>query len=349
MTKIFHTNGRHIHDEKLVLEAAAILREGGLVAFPTETVYGLGANGFDDAAVAKIFLAKGRPSDNPIILHICNEEMLKGIVKEIPPKAIQLMKKYWPGPLTLIFKKASCIPSNVTGGLDTVAVRMPSNKIAQRLIQEAGVPVAAPSANLSGKPSPTKSEHVIEDLHDKVDVIIASENSALGLESTVIDLTNAEPVLLRPGYITLEQLNDVVGQVKVDPSLFFQLEQSKVRSPGMKYKHYSPQAPLKVVQGAMEDVVSEINRLTELFQHQGKVIGIIATEQTKDRYHGDIVLSLGDRNTPHQIMHNLFDVLREFNQYPVDAIFSEGFSRNGVELAITNRLVKAAGYDILEV
>lgn len=348
MTQIFNMTNNNINDEQICL-AAKVINKGGVVAFPTETVYGLGADGFNESAVAKIFSAKGRPSDNPLILHISQKSMLSGIAREIPPIAEQLMNMFWPGPLTLIFKKTLHIPKKVTGNLDTVAVRMPSNKIARKLIESAGVPIAAPSANISGRPSPTKAQHVIEDLKDKVDIIIASDNSEIGLESTVLDLTDSIPVLLRPGSITLNQLRSVLGQVDVDPSLLEKKNIFKPKAPGMKYKHYSPKAPLKIVQGEQSKVIEKINELSSIYRFEGKKVGIIATNDTKDKYKADMVFNLGNRCKPLEITNNLFDILRACDTYSIDSILSEGFSTDGIEMAIMNRLVKAAGYDILQV
>lgn len=348
MTKIFHMESNNI-DEKMINNAADAIKNGQLVVFPTETVYGLGANAFDVEAVSKIYIAKGRPNDNPIIVHINNLSMLKDIVEEVTPLAEKLIAKFWPGPLTLILKKYHGISDKVTGGLDTIAVRMPSNPIALKLIEKANVPIAAPSANISGKPSPTKGEHVIEDLQGRVDIIIASEQSNIGLESTVVDLSDDKPILLRPGAITIHELKDCIGEISIDNGLFKEMEKDKVRSPGMKYKHYSPKAPLTIISGAMGNVTKEINKRTNELQKQGKKVGIIATEETKNMYNGDIVQNLGNREKPQEIMHNLFDVLREFDKNDVDVIISEGFSSEGLELAISNRLVKASGYDILEV
>ncbi|MFZ7119688.1 MAG: L-threonylcarbamoyladenylate synthase [Eubacteriaceae bacterium] len=348
MTEILNMNNNSYNIDKIKF-AANIINNGGLVAFPTETVYGLGANGLNEEAVSKIFKAKGRPSDNPIILHISNEEMLGDLVKDIPCSAQKLIKKYWPGPLTLIFKKSDIVPEIITAGMDTVAIRMPSNEIAQSLIKEANVPIAAPSANISGRPSTTRTQHVIEDLYGKVDVIIASDNCEIGLESTVLDISGKCPVLLRPGRITLEELKSIIGQVEVDQGIIEQCDVIKVKSPGMKYKHYAPRAELKIVKGEIDSVINKINDMSRTYNKMGKTVGILATDQSKDKYSANKVLSIGDRFNPNEIMAKLFDSLRQLDKYNVDIIISEGFSNEGIELAITNRLNKAAGYDIINV
>jgi len=345
MTKIFHIRSSDIEIKK-VKEAAQIILNNGIVAFPTETVYGLGANGLEEEAVKKIFVAKGRPSDNPLILHISSLEMLTMLVEEIPPKAQLLTEKLWPGPLTLVFKKSKLVPSCITAGLNTVAIRMPSNPIAQSLIREAKVPIAAPSANISGRPSTTKAEHVIEDLYGKVEGIIVSDDSTIGLESTVLDITEDTPILLRPGKITIEQLEDIIGQVQVDQGIYQQFEVGKAKSPGMKYKHYAPAAPIKIFKGDAQQVVEKINTLSETYQRQGKIVGILSTDESEKSYKGNKIISMGQRSKPKNIMTNLFDCLREFDKHHVDIILSEGFSDKGMELAISNRLNKAAGFDI---
>ena len=345
MTKIFTISSSTIEMEK-IKEAARIIVDNGIVAFPTETVYGLGANGLEEEAVKKIFIAKGRPADNPLILHISSLDMLNMLVDEIPYKAQLLTEELWPGPLTLIFKKSKLVPDCITAGLDTVAVRMPSNPIAQSLIREANVPIAAPSANISGRPSPTKAQHVIEDLYGKVDAIIVSDDSNIGLESTVLDVTEDIPTLLRPGKVTVEELESIIGQVSVDQGIYHQSEVSKAKSPGMKYKHYAPKAPVKIFKGEIDQVIKKINNLSKDYQSKGKIVGVLATDETKDSYKGDKIISMGKRSIPSSIMSNLFDCLREFDKHHVDIILSEGFSDKGIELAISNRLNKSAGFDI---
>ncbi|WP_303864692.1 L-threonylcarbamoyladenylate synthase [Alkalibaculum bacchi] len=348
MTKILDISSQEL-DMELIRQAADIINNKGTVAIPTETVYGLGADGLDEEAVKKIYIAKGRPSDNPLILHISNMNMLEKLVEEIPEKAKLLAKTFWPGPLTMIFKKSSIIPEVITAGLETVAIRMPSNNIARCLIEEANTPIAAPSANISGKPSPTKAKHVIEDLDGRIDAIITSDDSTIGLESTVIDLTEPIPTILRPGAITFEAIKEVIGQVQIDQAILHQTKLIKAKSPGMKYKHYAPKAPMKIIKGDRVKVVKTINELTQEYQKQGKKVGVLATEETKKEYKADKVITMGQRFKPDTIMAKLFGSLRAFDEEDIQIILSEGFSNQGKELAISNRLNKAAGFDIIEV
>jgi len=344
MTKIIRVNKNNPEIE-LIDFAAKVIKEGGLVAFPTETVYGIGANSFNEEAIKKIFIAKGRPQDNPLIVHIAELEQIYDLVKEVPQKAKTLMKKFWPGPLTLIFKKSQKVPYVNTAGMDTVAIRMPSNTIAHLLIKRAEVPISAPSANVSGKPSPTDASHVIEDLYGKVDVIIDGGKCDVGVESTVLDLTEKVPVILRPGAVTLEMLKEVIGNVEVDPSLLKKPQEDlKPKSPGMKYKHYSPNAEVYIVTGDLEKVVKKIQELTEEQLKYGKKVGIMATVQTSTQYEKGEIIVVGDRNRPETIAKNLFAVLRQFDKKGVDVIFAESFGYDNIGLAIMNRLEKAAGY-----
>ncbi|HAA81563.1 MAG: Sua5/YciO/YrdC/YwlC family protein [Caldanaerobacter subterraneus] len=344
MTKIIRVNKNNPEIE-LIDFAAKVIKEGGLVAFPTETVYGIGANSFNEEAIKKIFIAKGRPQDNPLIVHIAELEQIYDLVKEVPQKAKTLMKKFWPGPLTLIFKKSQKVPYVNTAGMDTVAIRMPSNTIAHLLIKRAEVPISAPSANVSGKPSPTDASHVIEDLYGKVDVIIDGGKCDVGVESTVLDLTEKVPVILRPGAVTLEMLREVIGNVEVDPSLLKKPQEDlKPKSPGMKYKHYSPNAEVYIVTGDLEKVVKKIQELTEEQLKYGKKVGIMATVQTSTQYEKGEIIVVGDRNRPETIAKNLFEVLRQFDKKGVDVIFAESFEYDNIGLAIMNRLEKAAGY-----
>ncbi|HCD08869.1 MAG: Sua5/YciO/YrdC/YwlC family protein [Thermoanaerobacter sp.] len=344
MTKIIRVNKNNPEIE-LIDFAAKVIKEGGLVAFPTETVYGIGVNSFNEEAIKKIFIAKGRPQDNPLIVHIAELEQIYDLVKEVPQKAKTLMKKFWPGPLTLIFKKSQKVPYVNTAGMDTVAIRMPSNTIAHLLIKRAEVPISAPSANVSGKPSPTDASHVIEDLYGKVDVIIDGGKCDVGVESTVLDLTEKVPVILRPGAVTLEMLREVIGNVEVDPSLLKKPQEDlKPKSPGMKYKHYSPNAEVYIVTGDLEKVVKKIQELTEEQLKYGKKVGIMATVQTSTQYEKGEIIVVGDRNRPETIAKNLFEVLRQFDKKGVDVIFAESFEYDNIGLAIMNRLEKAAGY-----
>lgn len=343
-TKIIDINLNNIDMDKLKL-ASKVLREGGTVAFPTETVYGLGANALDSEALKKIFKAKGRPSDNPLIVHITKRESIKTLAREIPEKTHALMDKFWPGPLTMVFKKSHIVPDIITAGLDTVAVRMPSHPVAKALIQQAGIPVAAPSANLSGKPSPTQASHVIEDLYGKVDIIIRGGSSTVGLESTVLDITEEVPVILRPGGVTLEDLQKVLGEVSIDKGL----EDAKAvpRAPGMKYTHYSPKAEVILVTGEVHDIVNTINRLRKQYEKNSKV-GIMATDETKDNYYDGMAISMGSRKNPEIIAENMFSILREFDQRGVDMILAEGIEVKSIGHAVMNRMLKAAGYHVVK-
>ena len=337
-------------DSEIIKEAAGILQRGGLVAFPTETVYGLGANGLSEEACKKIYEAKGRPSDNPLILHIGEISQLIYIVEEISPLAKTVMEAFWPGPLTLIFKKKTCVPNSVTGGLDTVGVRFPSNAIAKELIKEANLPIAAPSANSSGKPSPTKASHVEFDLNGKVEMIIDGGSTDFGLESTIVDVTGEIGIILRPGAITKEMLEDLLGYVEIDPTILGKNTTNEApKAPGMKYTHYSPKARVILVKGEVDLVVEKINSLTEENQDKGLKVGVMATDETKDRYKADIVLSVGARNDEIAIGANLFKTLRKFDFLQADIVYSEVFAETGEGLAIMNRLNKAAGYNYIEV
>ncbi|MBO5278304.1 MAG: threonylcarbamoyl-AMP synthase [Lachnospiraceae bacterium] len=337
-------------DETVYEQASQIIREGGLVAFPTETVYGLGADGMNAEAAAKIYAAKGRPSDNPLILHIADKEGLAQITDKVPPKAEALMKAFWPGPLTMIFEKKKEVPYGTTGGLDTVAVRMPSHPVARALIRKSGTPIAAPSANTSGRPSPTKAEHVREDMNGKIDMLIDGGSVGIGLESTIMDMTVEPPMLLRPGYITREMLEQTIGEIRIDPSLMEGVgEGVKPKAPGMKYRHYAPKAELTIVEGELERVAEEINRLAQEKQEQGHSTGIIATEETKAFYKEAQVRVIGTRQDEETIARHLFAVLREFDESGTEYIFSEAFSEENLGQAIMNRLVKAAGHHIIRV
>ena len=340
---------KQIKDEELA-EAAQILRDGGLVAFPTETVYGLGANALDEAAAKKIYAAKGRPSDNPLIAHISCLEELKPLVAYIPEAGRKLAEAYWPGPLTMVFPKSDIVPYGTTGGLDTVAVRMPSDPVANRLIKLAGVPVTAPSANTSGRPSPTTAQHVWQDMEGKIEMILDGGPVGIGVESTIVDVSGDVPTLLRPGAITMEMLRETVGRVEIDPAI--QAPPSadlRPKAPGMKYRHYAPHADLQLVEGETDKVVETINALVKEKLAEGKKVGVICTDETKDRFPQGEVRSVGLRAKEETIAHNLFAVLREFDDLDVDCIYSESFSKDHLGQAIMNRLTKAAGYHVLKV
>lgn len=336
-------------DHQIIRRAGEILFSGGTVAFPTETVYGLGANALDPSSIKKIFKAKGRPSDNPLIVHIADLADIDSLVSKIPPIAKTLMEHFWPGALTLIFSKSSKVPYEITGGLDTVAIRFPVHPIAQEIIKAAGVPIAAPSANLSGKPSPTKAAHVIEDLKGKVDMIVDGGAASIGLESTVLDITGKIPMILRPGGVTKEMLETVVGPILMDPALSQGQEQDFIpKAPGMKYKHYAPVAEVKVVMGEINAVTEKIQELTK--KNKGNLkIGIMATDQTRSSYDeiNALVISVGDRLHPETIANHLFDALRWFDEQKVDLIYAEGIQEVQMGIAIMNRLIKAAGYQTI--
>lgn len=334
---------------EIIQTAAKILQEGGLVAFPTETVYGLGGNGLDSTACEKIYLAKGRPSDNPLILHISEFEELNAIVREVSPAAQKLMDAFWPGPLTMVFPKADIVPAKATGGLDTVAVRFPNHPVARAIIKAAGLPIAAPSANSSGKPSPTRASHVEFDLNGKIDMIVDGGAAEWGLESTIVDVSGEVPMILRPGAVTKEMMEEVVGKVEIDPAILQKpAADLKPKAPGMKYTHYSPRAEVILVKGERIAVADEINRLAAEDQTHGLKTGVMATEETKDLYHADIVLSLGNRARLEEIGANLFKYLRKFDFLGAEKVYSEVFSEEGEGMAIMNRLNKAAGYHIID-
>jgi len=335
---------------EVLARAGEILRLGGLVAFPTETVYGLGGNALDKEAARKIYAAKGRPSDNPLIVHIADREELDGLVSEVPPMADRLMEAFWPGPMTLILKKKPVIPDETTGGLRTVAVRMPSDPVAAALIRAAKVPIAAPSANLSGRPSPTRAEHVIEDMRGRIEMILDGGPVGIGLESTIIDCTGEEPVILRPGYVSREMLEELFDRVSVDPASVGPTgEGEHPKAPGMKYRHYAPEAALTLFEGESRAVTERIRARVAEDVRNGRRVGIIAADETKTDYPEGIVRSIGSRRNVETVAHNLFAVLREFDDLGVEAIYSESFSPEGIGQAVRNRLTKASGYRIVRV
>lgn len=330
---------------QIMQKAGSILKSGGLVAFPTETVYGLGADALNTEAAEKIYAAKGRPSDNPLIIHIADMGHLDKIVKYVPDEAQKLADAFWPGPLTMILNKSACVPYGTTGGLDTVAVRMPSDKIAQELIRRGGGYVAAPSANISGRPSPTTAQHVYEDMNGRIPLILDGGAVEIGLESTIVDLTADVPVILRPGYISLAMVQAILGRAEVDRGLIADDSGIRPKAPGMKYRHYAPKAELKIIEGPIDRVISYINQRAD----GSRRIGIICTEETREAYpHGDIK-SIGSRKNELSIANHLFEVLREFDEDGVEAIYSESFEAPGLGQAIMNRLLKAAGHQRIDV
>ncbi|MGN0317211.1 MAG: L-threonylcarbamoyladenylate synthase [Lachnospira sp.] len=337
-------------NNKIYKHAGEILQSGGLVAFPTETVYGLGANALDSNASKKVYAAKGRPSDNPLIVHICDMKGLNDLAREIPDNAIKLADKFWPGPLTMIFKKEEKVPDSITGGLDTVAIRMPSHRVASELIRQSGLYIAAPSANTSGRPSPTRAAHVIEDLSGKIDMIIQDDTVDIGLESTIVDVSGKIPVILRPGYITKQMLEEVVGQVLVDPAIMGGLSEGVVpKAPGMKYRHYAPRAELTIVEGDKENVVRYINEKTKELESSGKKVCVMTTDESRREYMCGNVYSAGSEKHEEEIAHNLFLLLREFDSAGMEYVYSESFPDNNVGQAVMNRLIKAAGHKIIHV
>lgn len=332
-------------DEAEIKKQAKLLKEGNTVIFPTETVYGLGANALDENAVKKIYEAKGRPSDNPLIVHISSKEEVYKLANDISDKAKVLMSKFWPGPLTMIFKKKDIVPQRTSGGLDTVAIRMPSHKIARELIKQAGIPIAAPSANISGRPSPTKGEHVCAEMNGRVSGIVVGGDCNFGLESTVIDMTMDIPMILRPGSVTKEQLEVEIGQVLIDPSLENKEDVLKAKAPGMKYTHYSPNGDVFIVTGKEDLVIKKINNLIEENNKKDIKSGVMCLSKNKDKYEGEVI-ELG--NTLEEVASNLFNVLIEMDNRKIDIIYTEAFPNDGVGRAIMNRLMKSAGYKFIK-
>ena len=324
-------------------EAGKIIQSGGLVAFPTETVYGLGGDALNPESSKKIYAAKGRPSDNPLIVHIAKREDLDFLVKEIPESAVKLMDRFWPGPLTIIFKKSEAVPLETTGGLETVAVRFPSHKVAAELIKAGGGYIAAPSANLSGKPSPTLARYVLEDLNGRVDAIIDGGDIPIGLESTIVDATGEVPVILRPGFITPEMLNEVLGEVETDPTISDANCKERPKAPGMRYRHYAPKGELTVYEGAPEAVVKAVNEAAEEAIKLGQKTCVIATTETAELYRADVVKIIGSRKNEEEVAASLYRILRECDDEGIEKIYSESFSDTGLGMAIMNRLMKAAG------
>lgn len=349
-TQILKIEDPFEESDKLLL-ASRILKDGGLVAFPTETVYGLGADALNEAAAGKIYAAKGRPSDNPLIVHISNMSMVDKLAEEISEDARRIMNRFWPGPLTVILKKRKAVPDATTGGLNTVAIRMPSHKLAQQLIEISGICIAAPSANTSGRPSPTTADHVMQDMNGRIDMILDGGPVSIGIESTIVDLSEDEPVILRPGYITKTMLEEAIGKkVLIDPVILqkgFCKDQAP-KAPGMKYKHYAPKGDLSLVTGSdIDKVVNKIQELADEKTNTGYQVGIIATEETKMCYQNAIVKSIGRRSDEASVAAGLYGVLRDFDDEEVDFIFSESFEQDDFGQAIMNRLLKAAGYQII--
>jgi L-threonylcarbamoyladenylate synthase len=341
-TKIVKINPNNI-DYDIIKEAAQIINNGGTVVFPTETVYGIGADALNDEAVDKIFKAKGRPQDNPLIVHIANFSDLYDLASEVPEKAKVLADKYWPGPMTMILNKKGILSDKITAGLKTAAIRLPINEIALALIRESKKPIAAPSANTSGKPSPTEAGHVIDDLMGKVDMIIDGGSTYIGLESTVVDMTTEIPMILRPGGVTIEDIVKVLGKCEYDPAIIKNDEKIIPKSPGQKYRHYSPKADVIMYKGSIENIVDNIVQDYEKFELEGRNIGIMSTLQTEKYYTGKNTICVGDRNNLLTISSNLFRDLRKFDELGMDVILAESVDEKGLGKAIMNRLGKAAG------
>ncbi|HHU77581.1 MAG: L-threonylcarbamoyladenylate synthase [Caldicoprobacterales bacterium] len=330
-------------------EAARLIRLGEVVAFPTETVYGLGADALDAGAVRKIFRAKGRPADNPLIIHIHDTGQWQKLVEEIPDSAYLLAEKFWPGPLTMILNKSGEVPAEVTAGLNTVAVRVPAHPVALSLISLSGVPIAAPSANRSGRPSPTAAQHVLKDMAGRIPLILDGGRTDVGVESTVLDLTKSPPVILRPGGVTVEMLESVIGQVAIHPSVMQPVQKDEAaHSPGMKYVHYAPKAPVVLIRGSLPKQMEYIRTRVSSELEAGKQVGILATDQTIACYDEGIRLSMGDRDKPADLAGNLFARLREFDDLNVDIILAEGVDEKEEGLAVMNRMARAAGFCIID-
>lgn len=344
METIIRKVDKHNIDMQIMQEAGEILKKGGLVAFPTETVYGLGANALDEEAAKKTYAAKGRPSDNPLIVHIATLEDLEKVAKNISKDVEALANRFWPGPLTMIFEKTDIVPYGTTGGLDTVAVRMPSDPIARELILAGGGFVSAPSANTSGRPSPTTAEHVSEDLSGKIDMIIDGGSVDIGLESTILDMTVNPPMILRPGAITAEMFEEVIDHVTIDETILGIETKKAPKAPGMKYRHYAPKAKLTIVEGNIREEVLAIRQLVYEAIRQGKRVGIIATNETIAYYTNGVIKNIGSRENEETIARNLYAILRDFDAEEVDLIYSEAFALQGIGKAIMNRLEKAAGH-----
>ena len=329
-------------DIQNITKAAEIIKDGGLVAFPTETVYGLGANALDESAVKKIFVAKGRPQDNPLIVHVDSIEMMMPLVCGLDDRAKSLAEAFWPGPLTIIMKRSDKVPSVVSAGLETVAIRLPSDEIARALITEAGLPIAAPSANLSGSPSPTCAQHVVKDLSGRVEMILNSHSCSVGVESTVISLVSEKPRLLRPGFVTVEELESVLGEIEIDKAVFNSIaNDTVVNAPGMKYKHYAPKAPVKILKGSFEAFKE--------YLENNKCDGAVAMCFSGEGCELSVpFIEFGAEDNSKEQATRLFDALRRVDEMSAKIVYARCPNQNGVGLAVTNRLFKAAGFEVIE-
>lgn len=341
---------KDINEDSCIIEKAAkVIKNGGIVAFPTETVYGLGADALNENAVKKIFEAKGRPQDNPLIIHVSSKKIDK-YVKDIPECAEKMMEKFWPGPLTIILNKKDIVPNMTSANLSSVGVRMPNEPIALKLIEMSGVPIAAPSANISGRPSPTDVERCVEDLKGRVDFILGGKKSRVGVESTIVDCTVNPPVVLRPGGITLEMLKEIDSRIEIDKAILSKpTKDFKPKAPGMKYRHYAPKAKVRIISGENEKVVEKINEMIHNYMEEGKSVGVLASEENNKKYISKDIITLGSIKDLSKVAQNLFEALRSFDDKGVDIILSEAFEEKGLGIAVMNRLKKAAGYDIINI
>ncbi|MGB3907355.1 MAG: L-threonylcarbamoyladenylate synthase [Methanomethylovorans sp.] len=339
-TKIFKLTRDNFSE--VIGECAEIIKKGGTVAIPTETVYGLAANALDPIAVNRIFHAKGRPADNPLIVHVASIEQLEQLVSEVPPKALSLIEAFWPGPLTLILKRTGIVPDITTGGLDTVAVRMPADIVAQELISLSGKHLAAPSANISGRPSPTTASHVLHDLEGKIDAVIDAGNTRIGVESTVIDMSREKPAILRPGYISAAKIEEIIGEVDINYNEHDTGALGVVRSPGMKYTHYSPAATVLLLEGPHDLVSNKVREMYADFTCRGARVGLLVTSNDLFSLTNDVVY-LGRKDEPEEVARNLFLGLRSLDERGVNIIIADGsFTHDGVGAAVMNRLRKAS-------
>ncbi len=347
-TLLLKVNPQKPETEK-IQAAAAFIKKGGLVAFPTETVYGLGADALNAEAVLALFEAKKRPLDNPPIVHVENINDVYKLAKHVPPKAEKLMREFWPGPLTLVFKHTDAVPKVTVAGLDTVAIRMPQHNVALALIKESGCPIAAPSANLAGKPSPTSAKHVFDDLNGRIDAILDGGPTCIGVESTVVDMSVNPPVVLRPGGTPFEALKQALGEVKLHPFVVAEKELpvAKARSPGMRHRHYAPNAKVILVEGSVIAVTAKVKELIAAYKLEACRVGVLATDETMAAYRADVVKSLGSRFNLEVIAQNLFRLFREFDAEGVDIVIAEGVPAAGLGLAVMNRLRKASAYNII--
>ncbi len=335
-------------EKEAMKQAGQIIRDGGLVAFPTETVYGLGGDALSPDSSRKIYAAKGRPSDNPLIVHICRVEDMEKVARHVPQQAYLLAEHFWPGPLTLILPKAEIVPKETTGGLDTVAIRLPDHEVALGFIREAGGFVAAPSANVSGRPSPTLAKYVYEDMNGKIDMLLDGGQVGIGVESTIIDLTEEIPVILRPGYVTQEMLQEVLGEVCLDPTMLDVNASQAPKAPGMKYKHYAPQGELTIVLGKPQEVEVKIKKLLEADKEKGLKTGVIVSGDEAELYEADSIKITGEREDMAAVARNLFRILREFDDEKVERMYVQAFSQDGIGQAVMNRMLKAAGHKIID-